>query len=755
MKYTFRLIISSVIVIVILDSCSSKNKILTKEEIIELKIDSVLSKMTLVEKIGQTSQRGTSSRSKTLSEDLKQAVREGRVGSAINVMKTEFVDELQRIAVNESPNGIPLVFARDVIHGFKTIFPIPLGQAATWNPELVENGARIAAIEASSKGIRWTFAPMLDISRDPRWGRIAESAGEDPYLTTIMGKAYTHGFQGDDLSNPASIAACAKHLVGYGAAEGGRDYNTASIHDQSLHNTYLRPFKGVVDEGIATVMTSFNELNGVPASANKYVIKETLKDSWNFKGFVVSDWNSILEMTTHGYSENTKEAAFSAANAGLDMEMTSTTYETHLKDLIQEGRIRESALDDLVRNILRIKFKLGLFESPDYNKNDQVLYKKEHLEASKQTAIESMVLLKNDLKILPLKRKTKIALIGPMADAPLDQLGTWTFDGDKNRSITPLTALKEGFGKNRINYVQGLTYSRDESEDSFSSAITAAKNSDVIVFCAGEEAILSGEAHSRSNINLPGKQEALIKRLSKTKKPIVLVIMAGRPITITNIIDDVDAILFAWHPGTMAGPAVNDLLIGKAVPSGRLPVSWPKSVGQIPIYYNHKNTGRPPSEDSYVSISDIPIGAWQSSLGNTSHYLDDGYEPLFPFGFGLSYSTVDYSNFKLSKDSLKIGESIQASIDITNTGSFLMKEVVQLYMQDEYASITRPVKELLQFDKISLKPNETKTVSFEINTDELSFYNLNKTWVTEPGTFKFWISKHAEDGKAIRFKVYE
>lgn len=754
MKYTSHLLISLSLVLIVSVSFYLKPKNLSKEEIIESKIDSVLSKMNVVEKIGQTSQRGTSSRSKTLSEDLKNAVRTGRVGSVINVMNTAFVDELQQIAVNESPNGIPLIFARDVIHGFKTIFPIPLGQAATWNPELVKNGARIAAIEASSKGIRWTFAPMLDISRDPRWGRIAESAGEDPYLTTVMGEAYTHGFQGSDLSDPTSIAACAKHLVGYGAAEGGRDYNTASMHDQSLHNTYLKPFKGVVDAGIATVMTSFNELNGVPASANNYIINETLKEDWSFNGFVVSDWNSISEMTTHGYSENTKEAALSAAKAGLDMEMTSTTYEDHLHSLIKEGRLKESELDDLVRNILRVKFKLGLFDNSDYKKNDNVFYKKEHLETAKNTAIESIVMLKNNERILPLKKNVKIALIGPMADAPLDQLGTWTFDGEKEHSVTPLRALRESMG-DRVNYVQGLSYSRDESNENFSAAISAAESSEIIIFCAGEEAIISGEAHSRANIDLPGKQEALIKELAKTGKPIVLIIMAGRPITISNIVDDVDALLFAWHPGTMAGPAISDLLLGKVSPSGRLPVSFPKSVGQIPIYYNHKNTGRPPSKDSFIAIKDIPIGAWQSSLGNTSHYLDDGYEPLFPFGFGLSYSEVSYSNIKLSTDSIKLGESIKATVDVTNIGKFPIKEVIQLYMQDEFASITRPVKELLRFDKVDLQPGETKSIAFDINTEDLSFYNLNKVWVTEPGTFNIWVSRHAADGKAIRFSVYE
>ena len=728
-------------------SCKQESK-----DPIDNRIDQILAKMSLTEKIGQTSQRGTSSRSKTLSEELKQAVREGRVGSLLNVMKVEFVEELQRIAVEESPSGIPLIFARDVIHGFKTIFPIPLGQAATWNPQIAEQGSRIAAMEASSVGIRWTFAPMLDISRDPRWGRIAESAGEDPYLTSRMAEAYVRGFQGTDISDPSSLIACGKHFVGYGAAEGGRDYNTAIIHDQLLHNVYLKPFKAAKDAGIATYMTSFNELNGIPASANKYILKDVLRDTWGFDGFVVSDWNSVTEMIAHGYSEDAKAAAKAAANAGLDMEMTSDAYELNLKELVESGAVSMDQLDNMVRNILRIKIKMGLFENPYFELQENVMYQQGNLNAAKEAAIQSMVLLKNENNLLPLAESKKLALIGPLSHAPHEQLGTWTFDGEKDHTVTPKMSLQEKLGDN-VTHSAGLTYSRDKSETEFTDAIKAAKASDIILFVGGEEAILSGEAHSRANIDLPGAQEKLILELAKTGKPIVLVVMAGRPITLGNILDKVDAVLFAWHPGTMGGPALTDLLYGEVSPSGRLPVSWPKTVGQIPVHYNHKSTGRPASEESFVQLDSIPIGAWQSSLGNQSHYLDDGFTPLFPFGYGLTYSTFDYSDLSQSSQSMSSNESITVSAKISNTGNTNASEVVQLYFQDEFASNTRPVRELAGFKKIKLDAGESQVVEFELDTDDLKFYNANGKWVTESGSFKFWIAPNAQEGLQGSFEV--
>lgn len=737
-------------------SLDPQNSPMVKSEIMdktEAKIDSILDLMSLQEKIGQTAQRGKSSRVKNIPSDLKEALKKGQVGSFLNITNPNDVKELQRIAVEESPRGIPLIFARDVIHGYKTIFPIPLGQAATFNPELTKKGARIAAIEASTNGIRWTFAPMLDISRDPRWGRIAESGGEDPYLTSIMAEAYVKGFQGEDLSDPTSMAACAKHYAGYGAAEGGRDYNTVNINEYSLHNNYLKPFKASIDAGVATFMSGFNEVNGIPASGNSYLLRDILRETWGFDGFVVSDWESITEMINHGYASDAKHAAERGANAMLDMEMTSRAYEYHLEELINEGKVSEAILDEMVRNILRIKFRLGLFENPYFDASNEVLYAEEHIEAAKQSAIESMVLLKNDKNVLPLGRTQKIALIGPMADKGHEQLGTWTFDGDKTKTITP----KMSFESDRsliTNFSEGLSFSRDLTEGGFNSAINAAKESDVIIFCGGEEAILSGEAHSRADISLPGAQEDLILELAKTGKPIILIVMAGRPITFENILDKVDAVIMAWHPGTMGGPAIKDVIIGDASPSGRLPVSWPKVNGQMPIYYNHKMTGRPVKPNEFVAMYDIPIEAWQSSLGNTSHYLDAGYLPEFPFGHGLTYGNFEYSNVTISNSSPVMGEEIQVTVTITNTGKKKALETVQLYFRDLVGSLTRPVKELLRFEKVELKPGESKLITFTFTTQDLAFYGPRKKWITEPGDFKLWVGKHALDSSnEINFTI--
>jgi len=720
---------------------------------LDKKIDSLLSKMSLTEKIGQTSLRGTSSRVKTLPEELKQAVREGKIGSVINVLDRNNVDELQRIAVKESPHGIPLLIGRDVIHGYKTIFPIPLGQAATWNADVVERGARIAADEASTNGIRWTFAPMLDISRDPRWGRIAESSGEDPYLTSVLGVAAVKGFQGTDMTRPTSIAACAKHFVGYGAAEGGRDYNSTIISENMLRDIYLKPFKAAVDAGAVTVMASFNDINGVPASGNKFILKNILRDEWKFNGFVVSDWNGVTEMITHGYCADPKEAAYKAASASLDMEMTSTTYENNLAQLIKEGKITEAQLNDMVRNILRVKFELGLFKSPYVDRSrDASILSNDHRAAAKEAAVESMVLLKNDGEILPLAKTKKIALVGPLANAPHEQMGTWIFDGKDSDALTPLTSLQQEFGNN-LSFTPALAHSRDRSTANFKQAIDAAKKADIILFFGGEESILSGEAHSRADLNLPGAQEQLIKELNSTGKPVVLVIFAGRPITLSNILKDVDAIVMGWHPGTMAGPAVTDILTGKSNPCGRLPVTWPKSVGQIPIYYNHFNTGRPATTKSFVQLDSIPVGAWQSSLGNTSHYLDVGFLPQFPFGFGLSYTMFEYTNMNISAREIPMTGSVTIRATITNTGKRPGTEVVQLYVQDVVGDVIRPVRELKRFSRITLEPGQRQEVSFTLKAEDLTFYNQAMKPVTEPGLFRVWIGKNAAEGLEGSFSI--
>ncbi|MDN4502750.1 beta-glucosidase BglX [Alteromonadaceae bacterium BrNp21-10] len=722
----------------------------------EAKIEQLLSKMTITEKIGQTNLRGRSSRATgPLPEALKQTVIDGKVGAFLNVMKPHERDELQRIAVEESRLGIPLLFGRDVIHGFKTIFPIPLGLAASWQPELAESGARVSAIEATELGVNWTFAPMMDIARDPRWGRIAESFGEDPVLTSIFSVAMVKGFQTDDLSNPTAMAATAKHLVGYGAVEGGRDYNTSLIPEGELRDVYLKPFKAAADAGVASMMTSFNEINGVPATGNKLILKDVLRGEWQYDGMVVSDWDSVIEMIAHGFAADKKHAALRAADAGLDMEMTSDTYELYLEEIIAEGKLDIKQLDDLVRNVLRLKYRLNLFESPHRREvKESSILSAEHRQKAKEAALQSAILLKNN-NSLPMPKKGTVALIGPLAHAAHEQMGTWVFDGRAKNNITVLDALQQELGNENVIFAEGLAYSRVMNHDGFTAAIAAAKKADRIVFVGGEEAILSGEAHSRADISLPGSQEALIKELAKLNKPLILVIMAGRPITMGNIIDYVDAVLFNFHPGTMAGPAISDLLLGKVSPSGRLPVTWPKSGAQAPIYYNHKNTGRPANDKDFVGINDIPVQAWQSSLGNDSHYLDLGFRPAYPFGYGLTYSQFSYADLKLDQSQIKIGGSIKASAIIKNTGKREASEVVQFYIQDVVGDVTRPVRELKNWQKITLKPGESRTVTFELQTDELSFHNIAMQEVVEAGDFNLWIAPNADSGLKGHFELIE
>lgn len=723
---------------------------------IEKKIDKIIKNMTLEQKIGQTCLKGTSSRSKGLSDELKNDVRKGLVGAILNLTDPNLVFEIQKIALEESPNHIPLLFGRDVIHGYKTIFPIPLGLAASWDMDLVEKTSQIAANESYSRCINWTYAPMVDIARDARWGRIAESPGEDPLLASRLGVAYIKGFQGNDPAVPGQILACAKHFAAYGAAEGGRDYNTVSMSESLLRNVYLKPFEAAAKAGAATFMSSFNDLNGVPASGNHFLLKKILREEWKYDGFVVSDWNSVTEMIPHGYAADEKDAALKSATAGLDMEMTSLSYAHHLKTLIAEKKVSEKELDEMVRNILRIKFRAGIFENPYFKDREKFsLLSADALQTARTAASKSCVLLKNENQILPLKSNQKIAVIGPLADASREQLGTWIFDGNKEDSQTPLKALQNSFGSNNVFYSAGLSHSRSLSEDGFAAAISEAKKSDVILFFAGEEAILSGEAHSRANINLPGLQEKLITELQKNGKPIVLVLMAGRPITLGAVLPQVNALIMAWHPGTMTGPAISDVLLGVTNPSGKLPVTWPKEVGQIPIYYNHPNTGRPADPKTFVAIQDIPVEAWQSSLGNNSHYLDAGYEPQFPFGFGLSYTTFSYENLKIEKAILKNNntEKLNVSAIITNTGNTTGTETVQLYVRDITGSIVRPIRELKDFVQIELKPKESKTVQFSIPVSEFAFYNDKMELKTEPGDFKVWIASHAKNGLEGDFKI--
>lgn len=719
--------------------------------------DKIIKSLSLQQKIGQLSQQNLRKVKSVaeIPEELKAAIRRGEISSFLNVYSVAVTNELQRIASEESPQHIPLLISRDVIHGFKTIFPIPLGQAASWNPELVEQGARVAAIEASATGIRWTFAPMLDIARDPRWGRVAESFGEDPYLVGLFGAASVRGYQGKSLADSTSIASCAKHFLGYGAAEGGRDYNTTNIPEPLLHNVYLRPFKAAIDAGGASVMTAFNDLNGVPASSNAHLLNNILRDELGFKGMIVSDWASITESVIHGMAADTKEAAKLSANAGLDMEMVSTSYTDHLPALIASGEVSEKQVDRMVKRVLELKKHLGLFANAQTDPARQnIILSAEHLASAKRAAIASMVLLKNNNRVLPLFRAKKIALIGPMADAAHDQMGTWVFDGDKTNSVTIKTAMENAFaGTQNLAYQKALPHTRSFDTRDFVKALAAAKKSDVVVIVGGEEASLSGEAHSRADIRLPGAQEELIRALKKAGKPIVLVILAGRQIALNDVIDDLDAIVMAWHPGTMAGPALADILLGVASPSGRLPVTWPKVTGQIPLYYNAYNTGRPAYTELFIPFQEINLEASQNSLGNVSRYIDIGADPQFPFGFGLTYSAFTYDDMQIDKKIMSQTGELRLSALVKNIGQREATETVQLYSQDVSGSIVRPIRELKNFKQIKLAAGEQARVSFVLTAKELAFYNQSLTLVTEPGKFRAWIAPNAATGLMTAFEV--
>lgn len=741
-------LLGSVLALALLTGCVQSPSSGKTDEV-ETKVQALLAKMTLEEKIGQMMQVSPGGPQ----EALKESIRKGEVGSLLNVVGAAQVNELQKVAVEESRLGIPLIIGRDVIHGFRTIFPIPLGMAASWNEDLVRESAAIAAKEAASVGIRWTFAPMVDVSRDPRWGRIAESAGEDPLLNAMVARAMVQGFQGPDMSQPDRIAACVKHYVGYGAAEGGRDYNTTLIPDIYLHNVYLPPFKEGVKAGAATFMSAFNDINGVPASGNEYTIRKTLKENYGFDGFVVSDWASIYEMIEHGYVADSKEAAQRGLSAGVDMEMASRTYFDNIKALLDEGQVKMAWVDDAVARILRIKFRLGLFDAPytDEKLADSVILHPSHLEVAKQLAIESAVLLKNDNNLLPLAKGTPIALIGPLANEPYEQLGTWIFDGKAENSVTVLDAMKTANGEANTFFAEGLTYSRDMSTTKFAEAERAIAKAKVVVAVMGEESILSGEAKCLAELKFPGKQEELIKLAASKGKPVVLVVMAGRPTGLARVQDMVASVLYAWHPGTMAGPALTDLLFGDAAPSGRLPVTFPKGEGQIPVYYAHKNTGRPASEKSWNPINTIPVHAVQHSTGNTSHTLDYGYTPLYPFGFGLSYTTFEYGQPQLSATETALGGTINVSATITNTGKVTATETVQCYIRDIAASYTRPVRELVSYQRITLNPGESKEVTFVLDNDNLGYYLPDGTYTIEKGEFHVWIAPNAAAGLQAKF----
>lgn len=736
----------------ILFSCSKENGR-------QAEVEKLLSRMTLDEKIGQMCQLHGENASHDTS--FLNLVRQGWVGSVLNETDPFQINLLQKIAVEESRLGIPILFGRDVIHGFNTIFPVNLGLAATFNPELIKKCAEVWAREAYQSGIRWTFAPSLDISYDPRWGRIAETFGEDPYLVTLMGLAVNDGFQQKSNDRPLFVATCAKHFTAYGAVEGGRDYNTVSVPEIELYNTYFIPFKALSEAGVNTFMTSFTELNGIPASGNTWLLKEVLKNKWNFKGFVVSDWGSIREQIDHGYASNEKDAALKAISAGVDMEMASTTYRNYLKKLVKDRIIPVTWIDDAVRKILTLKKDLGLFENPYVIISDSTV-NPYNLDLALQAAIQSMVLLKNEQSILPFSDNIQsVALIGPMADDKYEQLGTWIFDGDTNLSITPLMAFKAKYGSDNIRYVKALSTTRDHSEKAFGDAVSAARQCDATIVIVGEEAILTGEAHSRAHLDLPGAQQKLIETISKTGKPLVVVIMTSRPLIISTINKLASALIYAWHPGSMGGKALLEIITGKVSPSGKLPVSFPVTEGQIPIYYRHKNTGRPASDESWTRLEDIPVRSFQTSIGNTNHYLDIGFDPLYPFGFGLSYTKFTYSNIQLSSSKINMKETLMVSAILKNEGNFDAEEVVQLYIQDITAGYTRPVKELKALKRVFLKSGESKKIEFPVSARELLFYNAKGQELLEEGFFNVWIGGDSQSKLKTVFqltkseKVYE
>lgn len=709
----------------------------------EDEISSLLDKMTVEEKIGQMSlfTSDWDVTGPTIRSGYKQDIIDGKVGAIFNAYGVDYVRKLQQMAVDCTRMKIPLMFGYDVIHGYKTIFPMPLGQAASWDLEAIEKSERIAAVEASAEGLQWTFTPMVDIARDPRWGRIAEGSGEDTYLGSRIAAARVHGFQGDDLAKPNTMAACAKHFAAYGAAQAGRDYNTVDISDRTLREIYLPPFKAAVDAGVVTFMTAFNELDGVPATGNKYLLTDILKDQWHFKGFVVTDYTSIEEMVDHGIVADEKEAAELALHAGVDMDMQSAAYYDFLKQSYDEGKVSPDEIDDAVRRILRVKYMLGLFDDPykylDNEREQTMVMQPDNLDFAREFAAKSIVLLKNKDQVLPLSKNTNtIAVIGPLADSKRDMIGSWSAAGDYQKSVTLLEGVREKVPESRILYAKGCEVNGDD-KSGFAEAISVAHRADAIILGIGEQYSMSGEAASRSNINVPGVQEDLAKALFELGKPVVVVLMNGRPLDLSWLDENAPAMLETWFLGTQAGHAMADVIFGDYNPSGKLTVTFPRNLGQVPIFYNHKNTGRPfDANDKY-----------------TTKYLDVPNTPLYPFGYGLSYTTFEYSDLQLSKTEVGNPGSLQVSVTVKNTGKFAGDEVVQLYIRDLVGSVTRPVKELKDFRKIHLDPGTSEVVTFDIATDQLEFLNIDMKLVVEPGDFEVYVGTNSENVLAGRFTV--
>ncbi|MEP6948677.1 MAG: glycoside hydrolase family 3 N-terminal domain-containing protein [Ginsengibacter sp.] len=721
---------------------------ISQKKTIDQKVDSVLKLMTLDEKVGQMNQYNgdfDATGPITPDGDKQNQIRKGMLGSMLNVTGVEHTRQLQEIAM-QSRLKIPLLFGQDIIHGYRTTFPVPLAEAASWDMEAIQLSARIAATEAAASGVHWTFAPMVDIARDPRWGRVMEGAGEDTYLGSMIAKARVKGFQGKGLGNVDALMACAKHYAAYGAAIGGRDYNAVDMSLQTLWEIYLPPFKAAADAGAATFMNSFNTLNGTPATGSKYLQRDILKEKWNFKGFIVSDWNSIGEMIPHGFAKDNYEASFEAVTAGNDMDMESRSYINNLSKLVKNGKVSIQMVDDAVKRILKKKFEMGLFDNPfkfcNKEREQQQWNNSENLQAEKLMAEKSIVLLKNDNRLLPLSKQIKnIALIGPFIKGIRDNLGFWsyTWPDDTARIVSAWQGIKDKTGSNvNLLYAKGCNIN-DTSHAGFSEAIETAMKAEFVIINVGEAANWSGEAKSRSNIHLPGVQEELIKAIYATGKPVVVMVNAGRPLIFNWTADHVPAILYTWWLGTEAGSAIADVLFGDYNPSAKLPMSFPRDEGQIPIYYNHLNTGRPAKSDS--------------DLNYVSAYIDLPNNPKFPFGYGLSYATFSYSDIKLSTSSFKPGQTLTASIVVTNTGKYDGIETVQLYTRDLVGSVVRPVKELKGFRQVSLKAGENKTITFKITSNDLKFYNSKLDYNYEPGDFKIFIGTNSQDVKEASFTL--
>jgi beta-glucosidase len=727
-------------------------------------ISALMKKMTLDEKIGQLNlvTPGGAVTGAVVSEDVDTKIRNGQVGGLFGITGPDKIRRAQEIAVKNSRLHIPLIFGLDVIHGHRTIFPIPLGLSASWDTSLIKRSARIAANEATADGLNWVYSPMVDIARDPRWGRIAEGSGEDPFLGSQIAKAMVEGYQGDDLSKDSTVMACVKHYALYGAAEAGRDYNTVDMSRVRMYNEYLPPYKAAVDAGVGSVMTSFNTVDGIPASANRFLLTDVLRKQWGFRGLIVSDYTSISEMINHGFGDLQAVSAKSL-NAGMDMDMVSEGFLSTLKKSLQEGKVSLQKIEDACRKVLEAKYKLGLFDDPYRYCNDEKakseLMSDSNLQAAREIAERSFVLLKNENKILPLKKSGTIALIGPLADNKRNMLGTWSVSGDPEKSVTIMQGIKNVAGNEvKILYAKGANISDDtmliervnvfgteidvdskSPDEMLNEAVETANKADVVVAVLGEAADMTGESSSMSHIGLQPDQQNLLKALVKTGKPVVLVLMNGRPMTLTWEDEHVPAILDTWFGGTEAGNAVADVLFGEYNPSGKITATFPRNVGQIPIYYNHLNTGRP------YHPGDSPKFK--------SDYLDVLNSPLYPFGFGLSYTTFSYRNISLDNSILQSGGKITASVNVTNTGTRKGKETVQMYTRQMVGSIARPVKELKGFKQITLEPGETQKVSFTLSVNDLKFYNSDLKYVAEPGDFTLFIGTNSADVKDADFKL--